>query len=297
MSLFLEYLGLFGASLGALLAMSIAAPPLGAFLHARGTALHGLALPQAALAGIAVGALIEALGHDHGYGYGHVGHGHGPSLAADFLWASAGTAIGLAVLSARWRAGGSDSGRAAALFCVASAAAVLLPSFAPTGALQLDSRTRGEILAIGTLDLTVVLIATAGVALVLARTWRAVLLVGQDPLAARVRGLSIGRTNAVLYGCVAAITVVGTATTGPLAVFGLLVLPALGCHAGARSMASFLVRSIAVGVFGAALAVAGSFAADLPLGPCVIVGAAAAALAARLVWRAGEPLSPSCPTR
>jgi len=122
----------------------------------------------------------------------------------------------------------------------------------------------------------------------LVRSWRAVLLVGQDALAARVCGLSIARTNAVLYGCVAAITVVGTATTGPLAVFGLLVLPALGSHAGSGSMAQFLRRSVAVGVVGSIVAVGVSFGVDLPLGPCVIVGCAVAALAARTLWRAPQ---------
>jgi len=287
------YFELFGASLAALAALALVAPPVGAFLYARGTALHGLALPQAALAGIAVGALVDALGHGAD---GHHHH-HGPSLGSDLAWAGVGTLVGLAALGFRSRVGGSESGRAAGVFCLASAAAVLLPSFAPTGALQLDARARGEILAIGTTDLALVLVASAVVAVLLLRGWRSVLLVGQDPLAARVCGLSIARTNALLNGCVAAITVVGTATAGPLAIFGLLVVPPLGCHAGAPSMAAFLRRSVAVGALGAVLAVAMSFEADLPLGPCVIVGAAVAALLARLVWRAPERLSRSSPTR
>jgi zinc/manganese transport system permease protein len=275
------YLELFGASLAALACLAVAAPAFGAFLHARGTVLQGLALPQAALAGIAIGALIEGAGH------AHAGHTHTGSGIA-FGWAAVGTLLGLCAVGVRWRSSGVENGRAAVVFCVASALAVLLPTFSPTGALHLEARTRGEILAIGGADLIAVAAATAVVVATLVRTWRHVLLVGQDPTAARVHGLSVLRTNLVFNGCVAVVTVVGTATAGPLATFGLLVVPAIGCQAGAPSMRAFLARSSMVGLVGASLSVALSFWADLPLGPCVVVGCLPATLVARVVWRTGS---------
>jgi ABC-type Mn2+/Zn2+ transport system permease subunit len=268
-----EFLELFGPALVALFALAATAPAIGAFLQARGAAILGLALPQVALFGTVLGG---ALGAALGAGaHAHLG------TASSYLWAAVATAAALLALGASRRGGASTAARAAALFAAASAGTVLVGDFAPAGALEAGALARGEVLAVGADQLLVALATALLVAAVLATRWRRFAAVGESPAHAAVSGLAVAREELVFGSAVAATCVVGTATLGPLPLFGLLVLPPLAVRGLFWSMASFLVLSVLAGLIGTGLGALLAFEADLPLGASTVAGNALVALVLR----------------
>jgi len=264
-----ELLRLFGPALGALAACALAAPLVGTFLHARGSALLGLALPQAALLGLVVGQALA--GHTHG----------GAAPTAPYIGAAGAVVLALALLYSREHATASEAPRAAALFVVAGAAVVLVGHLAPAGALEVEALARGEILGVGTPELAFVLVTAALVVAHVVWRWRHLASVGEDRVAAALHGSSVKREELAFAAAVAAITVVGTATLGPLPLFALLVLPPLAVQRMAWSTAAFLVLAALVGLVGSGVGALIAFELDAPLGASVVAGNAAVALLVR----------------
>lgn len=264
-----EFVELFGPALVALLALAATAPAIGAFLNARGAAILGLALPQVALFGTVVGAALGSGAH------AHVG------TTASYLWAAAATAGALVALGPRRGREVATAARAAALFAAASAGTVLVGDFAPAGAFEAGALARGEVLAVGASKLVVALVATAFVAVVVATRWRRFAAVGESPSSAAVAGLAVAREELLFGAAVAATCVIGTATLGPLPLFGLLVLPPLAVRGLVWSMASFLVLSVVAGLIGTGLGALLAFEVDLPLGASTVAGNALVALVLR----------------
>jgi ABC-type Mn2+/Zn2+ transport system permease subunit len=292
-----ELLQLFGASLAALAAVALAAPLIGSFLHARGTAFHGLVLPQLATFGIALGhvapPLAALVGLDGIAGWlaagtgdnAHAGHEHGGVGAAHvdltLGWATLAVGVGLGLLTWLARRPGSDSARLAGAFAVATGGTALCAQLSPTGALHLGALMGGEALAVSHGDAwRVGLVCLVTVAFVVWR-WRDLSMALHDREFALALGVRVVRLDLWLAVATAALVIVGTLALGPLPLFALLVLPPLGARSGARSMAGFLTRSTLTSVMGAATGAALSFGADLPLGASIVAGATAAA---GVVW-------------
>ena len=124
---FADFIELFGAPLLALAVVSVSAPLVGVFLRSRGTAFHGIVLPQLATLGVSVGyALHPAIEALHAHAPGEDTH----DLGSGTLMALAAAMVALgSVLLGRTRqsasnADGSSAGennaRAAVLFVIAS---------------------------------------------------------------------------------------------------------------------------------------------------------------------------------
>ncbi|MEZ6016940.1 MAG: metal ABC transporter permease [Planctomycetota bacterium] len=281
---------LFGWALLALAATSLAAPLIGGFLYARGTSFHGLVLPQLATFGVALGyALSPWLAGSMGAHAGHAHGGAGDAAVSDLYhlaFGALGVVAGLCALTWLARGRGSESARLAGAFVIASGGTVLCAQASPFGGLHLEALLSGEALTVGRADALLVLGASLATVALVVWAWRDLTLVGHDRAFARALGLPVARADVALAAATAAIVTVGTLALGPLPLFALLVLPALGARAGAGSMRAFLARAALVGVSGASAGAALSFGLDLPLGAAVVAGSAATAGAARLLLRA-----------
>jgi zinc transport system permease protein len=239
---------------------------LGIYLVLRRLVLIGVALPQASAAGIA--AVFWLTGHAHERGVS----AHTLALVGSLVATLAALVVLIgagrsARIPAEWQVG--------ALFAVTSAATILFVAVNPTGDLEMSNLLRGELLAIGARDLWAIGAVAALVALLFALFRRELLLASFDPEFAHSIGRNPARSDALLYALLGGGIALGVLETGPLMVFGFLVLPALGALRIAPGIASAFAIAAAI----AATSFLGGFAiayrADLPAGPVAVALAAA----------------------
>lgn len=273
-----ERLELFQLPIAAALVAGLVCPLLGCLLYVRRTSFYGLALPQFATAGVVCGfALLPWWVERIGLGGVDVDTALSDMHAAinyHFAWAAAFTFAGLLALVALGRRGGSESGRVAAAFAIASAATLLFARASAIGKAWVEQLLAGEITGIGVHELETLCTAFGLALLALVVFHRDLLLVSYDRESARVLGVRVVAFEALLNLLTGVMVAVGTITIGPLLLFGLLVLPSIAARSWARSMTSFLVLS---SVFGVAAALAGVLCAlqfDLPIGAAVVAVAA-----------------------
>jgi ABC-type Mn2+/Zn2+ transport system permease subunit len=250
---------------------------LGVYLVLRRLVLVGVALPQAGAAGVA--AVFWWTGHGHAGTDGTHLLALAGSLGATFA------ALGVLVAGQRRGRSPAEWG-VGALFAIASAATILFVAMNPKGDIEMASLLRGELLAITAADLR----AIGGVLLAVGALFfafrRDLLLCSFDPEFARTLGRDPSRVDLLLYLLVGGGIALGVMTTGPLLVFGFLVLPPLAALRVAPGLGAAFALSAAV----AAVSFLGGFEvayrADLPAGPVCVAAAAlcwaVAAVAMRL---------------
>lgn len=148
-----ERLSLFRWALLAALLAGAVYPVLGTFLHVRRTSFYGIALPQFATAGMVAGFAALPWWIEHiGLGGLDLAAATSDSHAAmnyHLAWASLSTFGGLLLLLWLGRRGGSEVGRVAAAFAIASAAVVLFGRISPVGKGFVDELLGGELLGVG----------------------------------------------------------------------------------------------------------------------------------------------------
>jgi ABC-type Mn2+/Zn2+ transport system permease subunit len=286
-------LDLFRWALLAALLAGVVCPLLGTFLHVRRTSFYGIALPQFATAGVVFGYVVMPWWIDHvGLGGLDLATASSDSHAAmnyHFAWATAFTFGGLLWLVWLGRGGGSEVGRVAAAFAIASAATVLFGRLSPIGKGFVDELVAGELLGVGVHEFETIATLLGAVLAVFLLFHRDLLLVSYDRESAIVLGKRVLALE-VLLNVVTGLTVsVGTMTLGPVTLFGLLVLPAIGARPWARSMASYLVLASCLGGIAVVLGVVASFELDLPLGASVVAAAALLLLPGFLFRRLRRP--------
>lgn len=284
-----ERIELFQLPILAALVAGCVCPLLGCFLYLRRTSFYGLALPQFATAGVVCGFALLPWWVDHiGLGGVDLDLALADMHAAinyHFAWAAVFTFGGLLALVALGRRGGSESGRVAAAFAIASAATLLFARASAIGKAWVEQLLSGEITGIGVHELETLCVAFGLVLCVFVVFHRDLTLVSYDRESARVLRKRVTAFE-VLLNLVTGLTVaVGTITIGPLLLFGLLVLPSIAARGFARSMTSFLVLSSVLGVIAALAGVAASLQFDLPIGAAVVAAAALELLPALLVRR------------
>lgn len=272
------YLDLFGpAIVGTMIAGAIC-PVVGALLLLRRAAFEGVALPQAAAAGTALGFAILP------WWIGAIGLGgmtieqalDSPHALTGYLlvWAAVGTFGALVALFLSAGRAETQAARVAVLFATASAATTLLSMASPVGGERIAALLRGEILTLDVHDLEVL----GGVYLIVASVglWkrRALIAVGFDPDLLRVRGIDPRRVEGLLLLLVGATIAVGALLVGPVVLFGLLTLPPLAAHGLARSLRGYFLWACLLGVGSAVGGLLVSFGLDWPLGPSVVAAAA-----------------------
>lgn len=273
---FVTFVELFGAPLLAVLFVSVSAPLVGVFLRARGTAFHGIVLPQLATLGIAVGHAVHPV-LESMHGHESVADAHEFGRTAMMVWAGTFVALGTTLMGARSSEGddvGANGARAAALFAAAGGLIIIAKQVAPLGGLHVDTILAGETLAVTGLDVVLVAAVSLLTTLVIRTRWRRMTLAGQDPDFAVVIGVSPKEESIALGVLTCLVVMTGTLTIGALPLFGLLVLPAWALHGIARSMASTLVLAPVLAVLGSALGIWLGFVLDVPLGASVVTGLA-----------------------
>lgn len=268
---FVTFVELFTWPLVALCLSAIAAPLVGCFLAVRGTAFHGIVLPQVAAFGVALGFALEPWMTGHGPGE-HVAH----DIPQAYLlaWAFAAVAAAMIFLGRFRSSEASASSFSAAVFAIASGGAVLAAQLAPHGGLHVDALLSGETLATGAFDAVLLGAATAlALAIVLFR-WRDLTTAGHDPDFLAALGQDPSRTSLPLHAITAIVVIVGSLTIGVLAMFALLVLPPLTARRWAKSMKGMLLTAPLMGLLSAATGAAAAFLLDLPMNASVVGGAA-----------------------
>jgi ABC-type Mn2+/Zn2+ transport system permease subunit len=268
---------LFGLAMLAACLAGAVCPLVGCFLLVRRTSFYGIVLPQFAAAGIAFGFAIlpwwsmhvglgadleTALADSHEAMNYHIG------------WSSVftfGALIALVLLSHR---GGTEIGRVASAFAIASAATLLFINASPASDIYVTEMMRGEILVIGrhefeTLAATLTLVL--GTFVLFKNDF---LLISYDRDLAVVLGKRVFAFEALLMAMVGLTVAVSVMTVGPIVLFGLLVIPPLAARGFARSMRSFFLIAGALGLLSAVGGIETSFALDWPLGPSVVAVAA-----------------------
>ena len=269
-------------SILAILLTGAAAPVLGGFLYLRRTSFHGLALPQFAAAGVAVGFLLLPWF----VGQGAFGDVRPEDVASDthsalgyhLVFAALGTFAGLLALVLSGDRLGTESARMAGAFAAASALTILCANASPFGEVFVHGILTGESLVVGP-DEFAVLAAVLGPSIVLVTVWRHdLVLASLDRESALVLRRPVRGLEALLAGLTGASVAVGTMSVGPVMLFGLLVLPPLGARPFATSMRAFFVLAAILGLASSAAGLWAAFAIDLPPAPCVVMAAALAAL-------------------
>jgi len=271
-------LAVFALAIVAAFVAGLVCPLVGCLLFVRRTSFHGIVLPQFAAAGIACGfALLPRWGRLRGLGPSEVQQlvedthlAHNWHLA----WAGLFTLSGLALLTVLGRrARGSETGRLAAAFAIASAVTVLAAHASPVGEMFVHGLLRGEILFVGRHELENLGVGLGLVLLAIFVFHRDLLITSFDRETAVVLGKPVVLFEALLAGITGLAVAVGVLSVGPMVLFGLLVLPPIAARRLSRSMQSFYVLASAFGVASVALGLWGSFHFDLPLGPCLVIAA------------------------
>ena len=274
-----EQIDLFAYTLLAALVAGAVCPLVGVFLLLRRTSFYGIALPQFATAGVVFGFAVLPWWIDHvGLGDLDLDTALSDSHAAmnyHVTWAAIFTFGGLLALTWMGRRGiGTEIGRVAAAFAIASAATILFGQLSPMGTSFVIELVYGEILIIGRHELetlAVVMLVTAGLF-----AWfnRDFLLISYDRETARVLGKPVLAIEGLLTVLVGSTVATGTMILGPTMLFGLLVLPPLAARRWARSMAGLYVLSVVFGLVAVVLGILASFQLDLPMGAAIVAAAA-----------------------
>lgn len=280
-SIIWEYFHL--AILASLMA-GLVCPLVGAFLLLRRTGFYGITLPQFAAAGVAFGFVLLPWWVTH-VGIGDLDletalHDTHSAMNYHLAWAGVFTFCGLALLVMVKSSTGSETGRVAASFAVASAVTILFAHASPTGGEYVHALLRGEILTVGLHEFETLAVVLTLVLLTVVWLHRDLVLVSFDRSSARVLGKRVGLYEALLMALVGLTVTASVLTVGPVVLFGLLVLPPLAARLVASSMVSFLILSSIAGLFAVVGGLWLSFRFDLPLGPSVVVMAAAELLPA-----------------
>ncbi len=283
----LEAWEFFRWSILAILVAGTVLPLIGSWLFVRRTSFHGLALPQFAASGVALGFLLlpwfVGQGMFGGLPLEEVAADTHDALNYHLAFAALGTFVGLGLLVLVGDRLGTESARVAGAFAVANAVTILCAHASPLGEIFVHGILTGESLVVGVHEFeTLAAVLILGAALLI---WRHhdLVLVSLDRETAAVLGRPVRRLEALLVAVTGLSVSVGTMSVGPMILFGLLVLPPLGARPFARSMPGFLGLSAALGGLAALLGLTASFRIDLPMAPCVVAAAAVCALPGWLV--------------
>jgi len=280
-----EIFEFFGFAIAATLLAGLVCPLVGTLLLVRRTGFYGIALPQFAATGVAFGFAVLPWWQEYvhlGVDSTSIASGEHVGLNYHLFWASVFTFGALAALLSG-RGKGTETGRVAAAFAVASALTILFAHSSPVGDAYVHELLRGEILAIGLHEFDTLAVVLGVVLLAVLACHRDLVLVSYDRETAIVLGKPVLRWELFLQFLTGATIATGVMTVGPVLLFGLLVIPPLCARPLARSMASYFVWASTLGLSSALLGLIISFEFDWPLGPAVVLGGAAFLLPSRWV--------------
>ncbi|PRX37454.1 zinc transport system permease protein [Meinhardsimonia xiamenensis] len=235
------------------LGVAVAAGPLGAFVVWRRMAYFGDATAHAAILGVAIAL------------------GFGISVTAGTL--AVALAMALAVSGLAERGHGMD----AALGVIAHSALALglvAVSFVQGVRVDLAAFLFGDILAVGPRDVAVIWSGAAGVALLLAWRWQALLTATLNDELAVSEGIDPRRERLVLTVALALMVAVALQVVGALLISAMLIVPATAARALSRSPETMAVWAVVLGALSVVAGLWGSLMWDTPAGPSIVTAAA-----------------------
>ncbi|MEV6207114.1 metal ABC transporter permease [Kitasatospora sp. NPDC051914] len=237
--------------------VGITAPAVGVYLVQRRQALMGDGIGHVALTGVGLGFLFQA----------------------NPVWMAVLVCVLGAVVMELVRSRGNQRGdiALAMLFYGGMACGKLLVSMsAQAGSGNLESYLWGSILTVSPGDLTTIAVLAAIVVAVTFGLRRQLFAICQDEEFARVTGIPVRLLN-LLLAVMAAVTVtVAMRVVGLLLVSALMVVPVAAAQQVTRSFRATQTAAVGLGVTVAVLGVAGSYEADVPSGPAIVLLAIAA---------------------
>lgn len=234
--------------------LALGAAPLGVLLVLRRMSLVGDAISHGVLPGVALGYMAA--------GYNLWAMGLGGLLAGLAIAVAVGIASRITTLQ-------EDANFAAFyLGCLALGVALVSRYGSQVELLHL---LFGSVLAIDHATLTLVAAVASTTVLVLALSWRGVLVYMTDPLFLRARvGVSL-HWQLLLLILVVMNLVAGFQSMGTLMGVGLMMLPAIIARLWAKSMESILFLAVFLAVFSGYAGLLVSYHVELPSGPAIIL--------------------------
>lgn len=216
-----------GCILSALLAL------LGVLVTARGLAYLGDGLSHAAFGGIALGMFL--------------------GLTSPLVLAIPFTALAAMAIGALRRRGGLRSDVAMAiLFAVCFAAGIVLLRKAKRTESTFDPEQLlfGNILLVGSDDLTIVLVIAAVVVAFMAFGWTRIAYATFDEELARLSGIDVGLLESILLALLAAVVVAAIRLAGVVLVSAFLVIPAAAGRLLGRTLGGVVGWAMLAGITG-----------------------------------------------
>lgn len=245
--------------------VGITAPAVGVFLVQRRLTLLGDGLGHTAVAGVALGIVLN----------------RSPVVFA--LLAALVASVLVELL--RMKGGAAGEVALAIVFYGGIAAGVVLVSRSPSGSRSLNAYLFGSITTTSAADVAVFAVLGAVVVSLVVLLGRELFSVSNDEEYARATGLPVAALNLLLAVLTGLTVVVSMRIVGVLLISALMVVPVATAQVFSRSFRATRLASIGVGV---AVAIAGvwvSYYADTPSGGTIVVLAIAVFLVATLgVW-------------
>jgi ABC-type Mn2+/Zn2+ transport system permease subunit len=248
-------------SLYAGIVVGFVCPLIGLYFVLRRMIFMAVALPQVSSAGIALAFLLHGLGLHF---LPHVTEEHWMALAGSL---TLNAVVILVLVALERRRVGTTEGRIGVTYVLASATAILLVAANPHGEAHVLSLLKGEIVAVSSESLGLILVGYGFVLLTLGACHRELLLVSYDRETAITLGRSVALWDMVLFGLIGLTIALGVMTVGPLVVFAFLVIPPLAAFRLVRGMAQLSMVAAMMGVVSAVAGFYLSYRLDLPLGP------------------------------
>lgn len=261
-------------ALVASLALSIAAPPLGVFLMMRGMSLIGDAMSHAILPGIALGFYMA--------GFNLPAMSIGGILSGLIV---AGMAGGVSQMT-----GHREDSAMASFFLMSLAGGVLLISMGSKD-VELTHVLFGSLLAVDRTALILILTISTITLLILAVTFRALIVECLDPQFLRGQGVRSGLIYGLFLGMVVLNLTAGFQTLGTLMAVGLMMLPATAARFWSNRLEGLIGIAILIAMLSSVLGLMLSFHLNLPSGPSIILLAGLAYVLSALVGRQHSLLS------
>lgn len=157
----------------------------------------------------------------------------------------------------------------------ALATGLVAVSLIPGARINLDAYLFGDVLTVTKGDLLIIWGGAAVVALVLWRHWSALLTATLNPDLAYAAGLNPRREQFVLTLLLAAVVAVSIKVVGALLITALLVIPAATARGLSRTPERMAAIAASLGVIAAIGGLELSLFLDTPVGPSIVVVAAA----------------------
>jgi zinc transport system permease protein len=239
-------------ALVAALLVGATAPTVGVHLVQRRLALIGDGLGHVALAGVAIGVVMEST----------------PILTA--LVVAVIGAVSIELIRARGRTGADIA--LAVLFYGGIAAGVVLFSRASEGSpANINQYLFGAITTTTSSDLATFAVLAAGVLLVTLGLRRYLFAVSNDEEYAVATGLPVVALNVLLAVVTAVTVVVSMRLGGLLHISALMIVPVASAQALARSFRGTLALAVVIGVVAAVAGVVTSYYQDTPSGGTIVL--------------------------